>query len=206
MVVDCFNNRLSLWCLRDSSLWKHLDSRLKKKLFIHPRAVAVTQAGALVVSDGSDLAFYRVQVLTMDGKVLSVLNPSRFPLVGELMSCPRGVAVCVGTDDILVTDGVGRRIVAMTWVPVSKVQSLYTHTIDILDYYLFYCYHMDNYNTSLELIVQSGYGKEMSVQAWGKELGQSQAHGVVAMSTGLVWVADSEQHRLNLFRIVNQDH
>lgn len=127
VVVDCFNNRLSLWRLCDSTLWKHLDSRLKKKRrFIHPRAVAVTKAGALVVSDGSDSAFYRVQVLTIDGTVLSVLNPSRFPLVGALMSCPRGMAVCVGTDDILVTDGVGRRIVAMTWVPVSKVQNLYT--------------------------------------------------------------------------------
>lgn len=65
---------------------------------------------------------------------------------------------------------------------------------------------MGKYNASLELIVQSDFGKEMSVQAWDKELGQSQAHGIVAMSTGLVWVADSEQHRLHLFRIVNQDH
>jgi hypothetical protein len=56
-----------------------------------------------------------VQVLTLDGAVLCVLDPSTIAGVGRLGGGLYGVSVCPNTDDILVTDFLNHRIVALTW-------------------------------------------------------------------------------------------
>ena len=80
--------------------------------FIYPQAVAVTGAGALVVTDQ-----HRVQVLTVDGAVLYVLDPTAVVGVGRLDPDLKGVALYPGTDNILVTDLYNRRVVALSWSP-----------------------------------------------------------------------------------------
>ena len=80
VVADEWNHRLSLWRLGDGTVLKHLGSRgTEPGQFTQPRAVAVTGAGALVVTDR-----HRVQVLTVDGAVLRVLDPAAVVGVGLL--------------------------------------------------------------------------------------------------------------------------
>jgi hypothetical protein len=120
VVADCNNHRLALWHLGDGIVWRHLGSRGSEPgQFICPQAVAVTGAGALVVTDRN-----RVQVLTVDGAVLCVLSPMAVGGVGPLGSNLYGVAVCVGTDDILVTDYDNRRVVMLTWSSPSHVRAV----------------------------------------------------------------------------------
>jgi DNA-binding beta-propeller fold protein YncE len=110
VVADKDNNRLALWRLRDGSVWKHLGSEgTQPGQFTHPRAVAVTGSGALVVTDQ-----HRVQVLSLDGAVLCELAPSAVVGVGRLGSNLFGVAVLPGTNEILVTDSFNHRVVALT--------------------------------------------------------------------------------------------
>ena len=114
-VADLGNHRLSLWRLGDGTVWKHLGSpdtlaSTQPGQFTYPMAVAVTGAGALVVTDE-----HRVQVLTVDGAVLCMLDPTAVAGVGPLGSWLPGVAVCVGTDEILVTDSMSHRVVALSW-------------------------------------------------------------------------------------------
>ena len=117
VVVDLNNHRLVLWRLSNGTVWKHLGLRGKKPgKFTYPRAVAVTSTGALVVTDER-----RVQVLTVDGAVLCVLDPTAVAGVGQLGSYLSGVTVCAGTDEILVTDFVNHRVVALTWFPPCNV-------------------------------------------------------------------------------------
>ena len=110
VVAEFSNNRLALWRLRDGSVWKHFGSwGWQPGQFKRLRAVAVTKQHALVVTDA-----HRVQVLTLDGAVLCVLEDSaianfRQAGLGEDLS---GVAMCPNTDDILVIDY--NRIVAFT--------------------------------------------------------------------------------------------
>ncbi len=79
VVADCLNHRLALWRLGDGTLWQHLGSEgMEPGQLTGPRALAVTGAGALVVTDCS-----RVQVLTVDGAVLCVLDPTAVVGVGE---------------------------------------------------------------------------------------------------------------------------
>lgn len=62
VVADYFRSRLALWRLSDGMFWKHLGAAGREPgQFTLPQAVAVTGAGALVVTDE-----YRVQVLTVD--------------------------------------------------------------------------------------------------------------------------------------------
>ncbi len=118
VVVDFYNHRLVLWRLGDGTVWKQLGSRgTKPGQFSFPRAVAVTSTGALVVSDK-----YRVQVLTVDGAVVCVLNPTAVAGVGRLGFSLGGVTVCAGTGEILVTDNDNHRVVALTWSPPSQVR------------------------------------------------------------------------------------
>ena len=110
VVADTSNNRLALWRLRDGTVWKHLGSQgTQPGQFTHPRAVAVTGSGALVVTDQ-----HRVQVLSLDGAVLCELAPSAVVGVGRLGSNLFGVAVIPGTNEILVTDSFNHRVVALT--------------------------------------------------------------------------------------------
>ncbi len=113
-VVDYFNHRLVLWCLRDGTVWKQLGSRGRGLYF--PSAVAVASTGALVVTD-----HYRVQVLTVDDAILSVLDPTAVAGVGRLGRNLCGVTVCVATDEILVADSDNHRVLALMWSPSAQV-------------------------------------------------------------------------------------
>ena len=113
VVADTGNQRLALWRLGDGTVWKHLGSQgTQPGQFNFPQAVAVTRAGALVVTD-----VCRVQVLTVDGAVLCVLDPTAVVGVGRLGSALIGVALYPGTDEILVTDWSNHRVVALSWSP-----------------------------------------------------------------------------------------
>ena len=113
VVADSLNHRLSLWCLGDGTLWKHLGSQgTEPGQFTWPQAVAVTGAGALVVTDK-----HRVQVLTVDGAVLCVLDPTAVVGVGRLGESLSSVALYPGTDEILITDYHNHRVVALSWSP-----------------------------------------------------------------------------------------
>ncbi len=111
VVADTGNQRLSLLRLGDGTVWKHLGSQgTEPGQFTLPQAVAVTGAGALVVTDQ-----HRVQVLTVDGAVLCVLDPTAVIGVGRLGQDLLGVALYPGTDEILVTDCLNHRVVALLW-------------------------------------------------------------------------------------------
>ena len=113
VVTDQGNHRLSQWRLGDGTVWKHLGSQgTKPGQFSYPLAVAVTSAGALVVTDSN-----RVQVLTVDGAVLCVLDPTAVVGVGRLGSSLFGVSLYPGTDEILVTDYHNHRVLALSWSP-----------------------------------------------------------------------------------------
>ena len=99
-------------------MWKHLGSKgTEPGRFNYPRAVAVTGAGALVVTDR-----HRVQVLTVDGAVLCVLDPTAVVGVGRLHGFLFDVTVCADTDEMLVTDYDKHRVVALAWSPPSQVR------------------------------------------------------------------------------------
>ena len=113
VVADWMNHRLSLWRLGDGTVWKHLGSEgTEPGQFSYPLALAVTGAGVLVVTDRN-----RVQVLTVDGAVLCVLDPTAVVGVGRLGGDLYGVALYPGTDEILVTDFINHRVVALSWSP-----------------------------------------------------------------------------------------
>ena len=125
-MVDFGNDRLVLWHLGDGTVWKQLGSAgTKPGQFSLPRAVAVTSTGALVVTDRR-----RVQVLTVDGAVLCVLDPTAVAGVGRLGEYLSGVTMCAGSDEILVTDCNHNRVVALTWSPPSQVLLLLFHFIN----------------------------------------------------------------------------
>ncbi len=113
VVADNENHRLALWRLGDGTVWKHLGSQgTEPGQFTRPKAVVVTRAGALVVTDE-----YRVQVLTVDGAVVCVLDPTAVVGVGRLGSSLFGISLYPGTDEILVTDYSNHRVVALSWSP-----------------------------------------------------------------------------------------
>jgi hypothetical protein len=63
VLVDNHRNQLALWYIHSNLPWKHVGSRGNGPgQFVGPKAVAVTSAGALVVTD-----CHRVQVLTTAG-------------------------------------------------------------------------------------------------------------------------------------------
>ena len=118
VVADNENHRLVLWRLGDGAVWKQLGSRgTEPGQFRYPLAVAVTSTGALVVTDD-----YRVQVLTVDGAVVCVLDPTAVVGVGQLGLNLYGVTVFADTDEILVTDRFNHRVVTLTWSPPSQVR------------------------------------------------------------------------------------
>jgi hypothetical protein len=117
VVVDHFNGRLAIWRLRDGTVWKHIGSEgTKPGQFNNPVAIALTLSGALVVTDER-----RVQVLTVEGAMLCVLDPTAVVGVGQLGRYLYGVAVCPWTDEILVTDLINHRVVALMLNPNSEV-------------------------------------------------------------------------------------
>ena len=119
VVADQINKRLAMWHLRLRTVWKHLGAHGPHPLeFNGPMAVAVTRAGTLVVSDDC-----RVQVLTIDGDILCVMDPTVLLTWdrGSLGRALRGFAVCAGTDELLVTDHENDCLVALAWSPTSLV-------------------------------------------------------------------------------------
>ena len=117
VVVDHDNHRLAFWRLRDGTVWKHIGSQGSAPgQFSEPCAIALTSSGALVVTDR-----HRVQVLTVEGAVWCVLDPTAVVGVGRLGENLYGVAVCPGTDEILVTDESNHHVVALTWNCMSEV-------------------------------------------------------------------------------------
>ncbi len=113
VVADYYNYRLSLWRLGDGTVWKHLGSKgTEPGQFTFPQAVGVTGAGALVVTDR-----HRVQVLTVDGAVLCVLDPTAVVGVGRLGESLSSVALDPCTDEILITDYHNHRVVTLSWSP-----------------------------------------------------------------------------------------
>ena len=160
VVADTNNRRLALWRLHDGTVWKHLGSRgTQPGQFTNPRAVAVTGSGALVVTDE-----HRVQVLTVDGAVLCVIDPSAVAGVGRLGLNLCSVAVFPGTNEILVTDYQNHRVVALTCT--------------------------------------SDWSALVDARAWGSQgnqLGQlNHPIGIVVTAAGAVWLAEYDNHRLNL--------
>ena len=111
MVADFGNHRLAFWRLRDGTFLKHIGSKgTAPGQFTLPSAIALTSSGALVVTD-----VHRVQVLTVEGAVLCVLDPTLVVGVGRLGESLYGVVVCLGTDEILVTDEDNHHVVALMW-------------------------------------------------------------------------------------------
>ena len=131
VVVDGNNHRLALWRLVDDTVWRHLGTHgTAPGQFTYPNAVALTGSGDLVVTDQG-----RVQVLSVDGAVLSVLDSTMVTDVGQLGEVLLGVAVCSGTDEIFVTDRQNHRIIALTWSPPSHVRFFFFSSILILFYF-----------------------------------------------------------------------
>jgi hypothetical protein len=107
VVADRMNHRLALWHTNDYTVWKHLGTEgTEPGQFTYPSAVALTRAGALVVTDA-----HRVQVMTVDGDVLCVIGPN----VTRIGSMLFGVTVCRNTDEILFTDWDNHRVVGVAW-------------------------------------------------------------------------------------------
>jgi DNA-binding beta-propeller fold protein YncE len=115
VVADCRNHRLCLFRVDNGALLRHLGSRgAAPGQFCYPAAVAVASASVtgsgeawLVVGDSGN---GRVQVLTRLGAVVRVLMACDgvTPLGGYLA----GVAVCVATGEVLVTDLYNHRVVS----------------------------------------------------------------------------------------------
>ena len=186
VVADCYNFRLSLWHLGDGTVWKHLGSEgTEPGQFTNILAVAVTGAGALAFTDWN-----RVQVLTVDGAVLCVLDPSAVVGVGRLGRYLCGVALYPGTDEILVTDNFNHRMVALSWSPevCYYEQCCFPFSsclVDVSAYLCFVC------------CIQNGLLDARTFGSRGAQLGQlNQPFGVAVTSKGDIWVADTGNYRL----------
>jgi hypothetical protein len=134
VVVDGGNHRLVLWRLGDGTVWKQLGlPGTEPGQFTRPNAVALMSTGALVVTDRR-----RVQVLTVDGAIVCVLDPTVVAGVGQLGGDLNGVTVCAGTDEIVVTDWNNHRVVALTWSSPSPVRLFSFDFFNFLFLLLFY--------------------------------------------------------------------
>jgi hypothetical protein len=146
VVADSTGDQLAFWRLRDGTNWKHIGSRgTTPGKFDHPEAIALTSSGELVVAD-----HHRVQVLTVEGAVLCVLDPTAVAGVGRLGTHLRSVALFPGTDEILVVDPDNHRIVALTWTRPCHVRfsSFFFVCVCVCVHVLFvfisYSYHQYN--------------------------------------------------------------
>jgi DNA-binding beta-propeller fold protein YncE len=113
VVADTGNYRLALWRVRDGTVVRHVGSEgAAPGQFKSPTAVTVVPARStgsdearLVVADSDN---HRVQVLTRTGTVVRVLQGDAVIKLGNL----RGVTVCIGTGEVLVTDTDNHRVVS----------------------------------------------------------------------------------------------
>ena len=193
VVADLMNHRLSLWRLGDGTVWKHLGSRGSEPAqFTAPQAVAVTGAGALVVTDQ-----IRVQVLTVDGAVLCMLDPTAVAGVGRLSPGLLGAALYPGTDEILVTDYDNDRVVALPRSPeVCYHEQRCLHPICCcLMYWPFDGVLCLLCCSQCSLLDARAFGSR------GIQLGQLNVpRGIAVTSKGDLWVVDSDNHLLVVLR------
>ncbi len=114
VVADTNNHRLALWRVRDGTVVRHVGSKgAAPGQFCSPLSVTVVPAR----STGSDEAWLlvaewvniRVQVLTRTGTVVRVLQSDAVINLGKIL---RGVTVCIGTEEVLVTDYENHRVVS----------------------------------------------------------------------------------------------
>jgi tripartite motif-containing protein 71 len=114
VVADTFNHRLALLRVRDGTVVRHVGLQgAALGQFSCPSAVTVVPARStgtdeawLVVADSHN---HRVQVLTRAGTVVRVLQGDVAIKLGDWLP---GVAVCIGTGEILVTDFHNHRVVS----------------------------------------------------------------------------------------------
>jgi DNA-binding beta-propeller fold protein YncE len=114
VVADKSNHRLALWRVRDGTVVRHVGSEgAAPGQFSHPTAVTVVPARStgtdeawLVVAESGN---HRVQVLTRTGMVVRVLQGDAVIKLGNWL---RGVTVCIGTGEVLVTDCWNHRVVS----------------------------------------------------------------------------------------------
>ncbi len=115
VVADTSNHRLSLFRVDDDTLLRHVGSRgAAPGQFDWPTAVSVVSSQVtgggeawLVVADTRNR---RVQVLTLVGAVVRVLVAGDG--VGSFNNWLGGVAVCVATGEVLISDSKNNRVVS----------------------------------------------------------------------------------------------
>jgi tripartite motif-containing protein 71 len=114
VVADTWNHRLALWRVRDGTVVRHVGSQGGASVqFNFPSAVTVVPARStgtdeawLVVGDSLN---HRVQVLTRTGTLVRVLQGDAVIKLGDYL---RGVTMCIGTGEVLVTDYDNHRVVS----------------------------------------------------------------------------------------------
>jgi hypothetical protein len=114
VVADTDNDRLALWRVRDGTVVRHVGSRgAAPGQFNCPAALTVVPARSmgtdeawLVVADSHN---HRVQVMTSMGTVVRVLQDDAVIKLGRWL---RGVTVCLGTGEVLVTDYHSHRVLS----------------------------------------------------------------------------------------------
>ncbi len=184
VVVDTNNTRLSLFRVCDGTLMQHLGSKgMEPGQFLWPSAVAVVPARAtgndetwLVVADEGN---WRVQVLTCSGEVVRILKVMDAEDVIHLGRSMCGVTVCVTTGEVLLTDSAKHRVLSWCIAGGGKLR-----------------------------VVCGGLARMDSVDTDDDESNGDSAptglfngpFGVVVSGDGALWVADSNNHRLCLFR------
>jgi hypothetical protein len=181
VVTDSNNHRLSLFRVRDGTLVRHVGSLgVAPGLFSGPTAVTVVPARAtgneeawLVVADEDNR---RVQVLTRTGAVVRILQGD---VAVELSSTLRGVTVCVATGEVLVMDTRNHRVVSWRIADGSGLR-LVCGGVDGTD--------SEDSDSSDDSDVEQDTGLF------------KRPKGVVVSGDGALWVADSANNRLCLFR------
>ena len=114
VVADTKNHRLSLFRVRDGTFMQDVGSQGSAPgQFLNPAAVVVVPAGTmgntetlLVVTDSGNR---RVQVLTRTGEVVRILQGNADISLGNQLY---GVAVCISTGEVLVTDHLNHRVLS----------------------------------------------------------------------------------------------
>ena len=175
VVADTANKRLALWCVHDGTLVRHVGSEgAAPGQFYYPTVVAVVPAR----TSGNDEAYFvvldahnrRVQVLTRTGSVVRILQDDA---VVELSSYLYGVTVCVATGEVLLTDTDNHRVVSWRIADGGGLRVV--------------CGWVEGME-SADSDVEPDTG--LFNGPWG----------VAVSGDGALWVADSSNHRLCLFR------
>ncbi len=177
VVADTWDHRLSLFRICDATLVRHVGSEgAAPGQFNYPTAVAVVPARTSGNDEAwlvvADQANRRVQVLTRTGSVVRILQGDA---VVELSVFLYGVTVCVATGEVLVTDADYNRVVSWRIADGGGLRVV-CGGVD----------GMDSEDSHSDVERDTGLFDE----PWG----------VVVSGDGALWVADSDNNRLCLFR------